>query len=97
MMTLGDMLQKMCDEHVEGVNEMFAALSGGDNAELVDALTAAHRILVESADMKEQFHVLVGVLGFGVAIGYYRALQQYDGLLGLAQVVRDKREGKEPC
>jgi len=96
MMTLGDMIQKMTDEQVEDVNAMVTALSGG-NEELVDALCASLEILDASRTSGEKFHVLIGVLGFGVAIGYYRALQQYDGLLGLAQAVRDRRDGKEPC
>jgi hypothetical protein len=97
MMTLGEMLQRMMDERVEGVNEMVTALSG-DNSELVEALCVTCIVINESESAAEQFHALVGVLGFGVAIGYYRALQQCDDLLGLAQTVRDKREGwLGPC
>jgi hypothetical protein len=97
MMTLGDMITKMNDEHVEDVNTMVTALSGAPD-ELVEALVVSLDLIRGESKRADQFHVLIGVLGFGVAIGYYRALQQYDELLGLAQQVRDKREGGlGPC
>ena len=96
-MTLGEMLQRMMDERVEGVNEMVTALSG-DNSELVEALCVTRIVINDSESAADQFHALVGVLGFGVAIGYYRALQQYDELLGLVAGSREKRNGgQSPC
>src|SRR5690242_10200748 len=95
-MTLGDVIQKMNDEGVESVDAMVRALSG-DTQELIEALCTSREILMSDQNAAEQFHVLLGVLGFGVAIGYYRALSMYDELLGMSQVVRDRREGKEPC
>lgn len=95
-MTLGDMIQRMNDEGVEDVNAMVCALSGDTN-ELAEALATSLELLRGEAKRVDQFHTLIGVLGFGVAIGYYRALQQCDALLGLAQVARDRCEGKEPC